>query len=138
MIIIYDKANTLNLPYSDKDGAVNYKMFVPGRNDVESEIWDAIKEYNEKNFDHYGRFLGPVNEEAAGDGPINYAALNVKELSVLIENTMDIGQLGDIEAAEKSREKGERKSVLKEIENQINKLAAFDKKIEDEKEKENN
>jgi hypothetical protein len=138
MIIIYDKANTLNLPYADKDGAVQYKMFVPGRNEVDSETWNAIKEYNEKRFDHYGRFLGPLNEEAAGDGGIDYAALSVKELSELIENTMDIDKLADIEAAEKSREKGERKSVLKEIEKQIDKLSAFDKQIADEKEKENN
>lgn len=132
MIIIYDKANTLNLPYADKDGAVNYKMFVPGRNEVDSEIWEAIVEYNEKRFDHYGRFLHPLNEEAAGDDGIDYAALNVKELSELIENTMDIDQLGDIEAAEKSRDKGERKSVLKEIEKQINVIGDFTKKVEDE------
>lgn len=132
MIIIYDKANTLNLSYCDKDGAIQYKMFGPGRNEVDSEIWDAIVEANKKRFEHYGKFLGPLNEEAAGDDGIDYAALNVKELSELIENTMDIGQLGDIEAAEKSREKGERKSVLTEIEKQINKLAAFDKKIEEE------
>ena len=138
MIIIYDKANTLNLPYSDKNGAVKYKMFVPGRNEVDSKIWDAIKEYNEKRFDHYGRFLHALNEEAAGDDGIDYAALNVKDLSELIENTMDIDQLGEIEAAEKSREKGERKSVLKEIEKQIDKLSAFDKQIEDEKKKEDN
>ncbi len=138
MIIIYDKANTLNLPYEAKNGTIKYRMFVPGRNEVDSEIWDAVKKYNEKNFAHYGRFLGPLNEKAAGDGPINYVALNVKELSELIENTMDIGQLGDIEAAEKGREKGERKSVLKEIEKQIDALSAFDKKIKDEKKKENN
>lgn len=134
MIIIYDKANTLNLSYADKNGAIQYKMFVPGRNEVDSEIWKAIVEANKKRFEHYGKFLGPLNEEAAGDDGIDYAALGVKELSELIENTMDIGQLGEIEAAEKSREKGERKSVLKDIEKQIDAISAFDKKIEDEKE----
>ena len=138
MIIIYDKANTLNLPYADKNGAVQYKMFVPGRNEIGSEMWKAIVEYNEERFDHYGRFLHALDEVAAGDGGIDYGALSVKDLSELIENTMDIDQLGDIEAAEKSREKGERKSVLKEIEKQIDKLSAFDKQIADEKEKEGN
>lgn len=130
MVIIYDKANTLNLPYADKDGAVQYKMFVPGRNEVDSETWEAIAKYNEKRFDHYGRFLHPLNEEAAGDDGINYAALGVKDLSELIENTMDLDQLGEIEAAEKSREKGERKSVLKEIEKQIEAISNFTEKVE--------
>ena len=138
MIIIYDKANTLNLSYVNEEGAVQFKMFVPGRNEVDSKIWEAIVETNKKRFDHYGRFLRPLNEEAAGDDVIDYADLNVKDLSELIENTMDIDQLGEIEAAEKSREKGERKSVLKEIEKQIDKLSAFDKQIEDEKKKEDN
>lgn len=138
MVIIYDKANTLNLSYADKNGAIQYKLFVPGRNEVESEVWAAIVKANEKRFDHYGRFLRPLDEKAAGDDGIDYAALSVKDLSELIENTMDIDQLGDIEAAEKSREKGERKSVLKEIEKQIDTLSAFDKKIEDEKKKEEN
>ena len=133
MIIIYDKANTLTLPYSTEKGNVKYVKFVPGRNDVDSEIWNAILRCNEKRFEHYGKFLRALDEEAAGDNGIDYAALSTRDLSELIENTMDIDKLADIESAEKSREKGERKSVLKEIEKQINKLAAFDKKIADEK-----
>jgi hypothetical protein len=130
MIIIYDKANTLSLPYVDEKKGVKYFKFVPGRNEVEKNVWDAILKYNGSRFDHYGRFLRPLNEEAAGDGDINYAALNVKELSELIENTMDIDQLGAIEAAEKSREKGERKTVLKEIEKQIEAISNFTEKVE--------
>ena len=130
MIIIYDKANTLNLPFVDEVKGVKYFKFVPGRNEVDSKTWEAILKYNGARFDHYGRFLRPLNEEAAGDDGIDYAALNVKELSELIENTMDIGELGEIEAAEKSREKGERKSVLNAIEKQIEAITAFDKKIE--------
>ena len=139
MVIIYDKKNTLKLSYIAANGKVRYVTFVPGRNDdIDSETWEAVVAANKERFEHYGKFLFPLNEEAAGDGDIDYAALSVKELSELIENTMDIDKLGDIEAAEKSREKGERKSVLKEIEKQIDALSAFDKKIADEKEKENN
>lgn len=138
MIIIYDKANTLTLPYSNEKGNVKYVKFVPGRNDVDSEIWNAILKCNKKRFEHYGKFLRALDEEAAGDNGIDYAALSVKDLSELIENTYDINKLGDIEAAEKSREKGERKSVLKDIEKQLDALSAFDKKIEDEKKKEEN
>lgn len=136
MVIIYDKANTLKLSYNTEKGKVRYVTFVPGRNDVDSEIWEAVVKANKKRFDHYGKFLHALNEEAAGDKGIDYAALGVRDLSELIENTMDIGQLGDIEAAEKSREKGERKSVLKDIEKQLDALSAFDKKIEDDKKKE--
>lgn len=132
MVIIYDKANTLNLSYADEEGAIKFKMFVPGRNEVDSKIWEAIVETNKKRFDHYGRFLHPLNEKAAGDDGIDYAGLSVKDISELIENTMDIDQLGDIEAAEKSRTKGERKSVLKEIEKQIETISDFTKKVEDE------
>ena len=130
MIIIYDKANTLNLSYVNEEGAVQFKMFVPGRNEVDSKIWEAIVETNKKRFDHYARFLHPLDEKAAGDDGIDYAALNVRDLSELIENTMDLDQLGEIEAAEKSREKGERKSVLKEIEKQIEAISNFTEKVE--------
>ncbi len=138
MIIIYDKANTLTLPYTDEKRNVRYLKFVPGRNEVESEIWKAIVEYNEKRFEYYERFLHALDEVAAGDGGIDYAGLSVKDLSKLIGNTMNLDQLGAVEAAENGREKGPRTSVLKEIEKQIDKLSAFDKQIADEKEKEDN
>ena len=130
MIIIYDKANTLNLPYVHESGAVKYYKFVPGKNEVEKKVWDAIVEYNGTRFDHYGRFLRPLNEEAAGDGDIDYAALKPKELSELIENTFNIDELIIIETAEKGREKGGRKSVLKEIDKQIEIISKEEAKLE--------
>ena len=128
MIIIYDKANTLNLPYTDESGAVQYVKFVPGKNEVESKIWAAVVKYNETRMEHYCRFLHALDEEAAGDDGINYAALNVKQLSELIENTMDVGELGDIEKAENQREKP-RKSILKEIDKQIEAISKFEDKV---------
>ena len=128
MIIIYDKANTLNLPYTDESGAVQYIKFVPGKNEVESKVWEAIVKYNETRMEHYCRFLHPLNEEAAGDDGIDYAKLSVKELSELIENTMDVGELGDIETAENQRDKP-RKSILKEIDKQIEAISKFEDKV---------
>lgn len=129
MIVIYDKANTLNLSYSDDKGAIQYKMFVPGENTVASEVWKAIIEANKERFEHYGKFLYALNEEAAGDGPIDYAALKPKELSDLINNTMDFDKLGEIESAENGRDKP-RKAVLTEIESQIKKIADRVEKFE--------
>ncbi|MCK5318358.1 MAG: hypothetical protein KAJ55_10600 [Anaerolineales bacterium] len=128
MVIIYDKANTLSLPYTDESGAVKYVKFVPGKNEVAKEIWNAIVKYNETRMEHYCRFLRPLNEEAAGDGGIDYAKLSVKELSELIENTMDVGELGDIEKAETQRDKP-RKSILKEIDKQIEAISKFEDKV---------
>lgn len=138
MIIIYDKANTLTLSYNTEKGNVKYVKFVPGRNDVDSEIWNAIVKTNEKRFEHYGKFLYALDEEAAGDNGIDYGALSPKKLSELIENSMDIDKLAEIEAAEKGREKGPRTAVLKEIEKQLKAFADLDKKIADEKKKEDN
>ena len=129
MIIIYDKANTLNLPYTAESGAVKYYKFVPGENDVEKVIWDAIKEYNEKRMEHYERFLHALNEEAAGDGSIDYAALSVKDLCELIENRMDIDKLAEIEAAENKRDKP-RQSILKAINKQIEAISKFVDNVE--------
>ena len=129
MIIIYDKANTLNLPYVDEVKGVSYFKFVPGKNEVDSKTWEAILEYNGSRFDHYGRFLRPLNEEAAGDNGIDYAALNVGETSELIENTMDVDSLIAIETAENQRDKP-RKSILKAIDKQVEAITNFEKKVE--------
>lgn len=129
MIIIYDKANTLNLPYIDESGAVKYFKFVPGENEVAKTIWDAIKEYNEVRMEHYERFLHALDEVAAGDGGIDYASLSVKDLCELIENRMDIDKLAEIEAAENKRDKP-RNSILKAINKQIEAISKFVDSVE--------
>ena len=129
MIIIYDKANTLTLHYVNKDKKVQKLKFVPGKNEVESKIWDAISEYNSKNMEHYERYLHPLNEEAAGDGDLDYHALNSREVGELIENTMDVAELEGFRASENTREKGPRATVIKAIDKQIKALDAFDQKV---------
>jgi len=129
MVIIYDKANTLTLPYLEGE-TTKYFKFVPGTNEVASETWAAIRDYNGARFEHYDRFLHALDEEAAGDEGINYSELTVRKLSELIENTMDVEKLVEIETAENGREKP-RTSVLKEIDKQIEKISNFEAKVEE-------
>jgi hypothetical protein len=128
MIIIYDKVNTLTLPYG-KGKQVKYVKFVPGRNDVDSAVWEKVKEYNETRFEYYDKFLHALNEEAAGDGELDYEALTAREVATLIENEMDVANLEKLRDLENERDKP-RVSVLKEIDKQIGKLNAFDNKVE--------
>lgn len=129
MIIIYDKANTLTLHYVDENKKVQKLKFVPGKQDVESKIWDAISEYNAKNMEHYERYLHPLNEAAAGDDGLDYDALNSREVGELVENTMVVAELEGFRVSEKAREKGPRATVIKAIDKQIKDLNAFDKKV---------
>ena len=129
MIIIYDKANTLNLYYTDESGAVKCNKFVPGENDIAKVIWDAIVKYNEVRMEYYGRFLHALDEKAAGDGGIDYAALNVNDLRELIENRMDVDKLIEIETAENKRSKP-RQSILKAIDKQVEAISKFVDKVE--------
>ena len=131
MIIIYDKANTLTLHYVNEDGKVQKLKFVPGKNEIESKIWDAISEYNAKNMEHYERYLHPLNEEAAGDGDLDYHALNAREVNELIENTMEVSELEGFRASEKAREKGQRASVLKSIDKQIRAINDFTDNVDE-------
>jgi hypothetical protein len=128
MIIIYDKVNTLTLPYG-KGKQVKYVKLVPGRNDVDSAVWEKVKEYNETRFEYYDKFLHALNEEAAGDGELDYEALTAREVATLIENEMDVANLEKLRDLENERDKP-RVSVLKEIDKQIGKLNAFDNKVE--------
>ena len=133
MIVIYDKANTLTLPYIDEKKSVRYVKFVPGRNVIESAIWALVKECNEARFEHYDKYLHALNEEAAGDEHIDYAALTVRELDELIDNTFEVGELGDIEAAEKGRDTP-RTTVLKAIDKQVEKISNTEARLAESRE----
>ena len=115
----------------NEDGKVQKLKFVPGKNEIESKIWDAISEYNAKNMEHYERYLHPLNEEAAGDGDLDYDALNAREVNELIENTMEVSELEGFRASEKAREKGQRASVLKSIDKQIRAINDFTDNVDE-------
>lgn len=128
MIIIYDKANTLTLPYDD-NGRVRYIKFVPGKNEVASEVWESVKEYNTVRMEHYARYLKPLNEQAAGDDGIKYDELSAAEVQELIENTMEISELEEIRSNENKRDKP-RKSVLNAIDKQVKAINDVVERIE--------
>jgi len=132
MIVIYDKANTLTLSYTDEDKKVQYKRFIPGTNEVEASTWEKIKEAilarpkGDEQWAYYQRFLRTMAED---NDTLNYDDLNGGELADLIENTMEIDALAEIEAYEDGRDKP-RKSVKTAIEKQIKKISDFNESVE--------
>lgn len=132
MIVIYDKANTLTLHYANESGGIDKFRFVPGNNELTSDMWNAIKEYNEKNMEHYERYLFPLNEEAAGDDGLQYEKLNAREVGLLIENCQDVDELEGLKIVETDGK--DRKSVLKEIDSKIKKITSFTDKVDADRE----
>lgn len=130
MIIIYDKANTLTLPYANDKGKIEYQRFVPGKNEVSSEVWEAINNSNASRMEHYCRYLKPLNEQAAGDDGIKYNELSVAKIQELIENTMDIPDLEEIIDKENHRDKP-RKSVIKSVNERIEYISKIEAKLEE-------
>ena len=135
IVVIYDKANTLSLPYVTGEGkkrAVKYFKFVPGKNVVSKEVWDAINaELGEDRMANHSRYLKPSEVEVTEDGGIDLDSVkNANDMCDLIENTMNLDELGKIEAYENNRDKP-RKSVLSAIEDQINEIEKFNKQVEE-------
>jgi len=121
MIVIYDKANTLTLTYVEAGGVKKF-TFVPGTNEIPAETWEKLKAATkEEHWDHYKRYLKPVTET---DEAPNLAKMDAKDLEELIENTMDLDALAEIESEEKRREKP-RKSVLSAIAKQAKEIQKF-------------
>jgi hypothetical protein len=130
MIVIYDKANLLTLTYVDgPEGKKSVKKFtfVPGRNEIPAEAWGKAKDAvlkrpnGEEQWAHYSRYLKPVVDN---DEPLDVVKLDAKDLEELIENTMQLEELAEIEAEEKKRERP-RKAVMKAIEAQAKKIRNF-------------
>lgn len=120
----YRKANMLSLPYHNKEGAVCFLELVPGRNDVEGEILDAVEKHlSEDKWDHYMRHID-IEEIVQEDGSEDYSELNAKDFIELIKGTMDVDKLclyAEYESGRKGSEKP-RKSVLDAIKDQDEKL----------------
>ena len=135
IVVIYDKANTLSLPYVTGEGkkrAVKYFKFVPGKNVVPSEVWDAINaELGEDRMANHARYLKPSEIEVKEDGGIDFDSIkNATEMCDLIENTMNLDELARIKVYEDNRDKP-RKSVLSAIEDQIGEIEKFNKAVKD-------
>lgn len=135
IVVIYGKANTLSLPYATGEGkqrSVKYCKLVPGRNEILKSIWDSINsELGEERMANYARHLKPLDVEVAEDGSINFDDIkNVGDMCDLIEETMTLDKLAEIETYENNRDKP-RVTVLRAIEDQKAEIEAFIKKVED-------
>ena len=117
----YQKANILKLPYHSKEGAVCFLELMPGRNDVDSAILEAVQKHlSEDKWDHYMRHID-IEEIVQEDGSEDYSNLNAKDFVALIKGTMDLDKLALYTEYEDGQEKS-RKSVLDAIEDQVDKL----------------
>ena len=127
VVVINNKAGVLSLPYFVK-GKAKYQDFMPGKNVLDAEVLEAVKEANEESWDHYSRHLKVRTEaEVAEGGSVNISDLTVNEAKDIISNTMDVKELGDFMAAEEADKN--RKGVKDVIEAQIEILEM--KKVED-------
>jgi len=137
MIVFYNVPNILYLPYTDKENQVREAKFVPGKNVIDSEIWEIIcTKYKEDFRNYYSscfKVLKPVREikdtdMAVGENVIDVYKLTVAELRDLIENTMEISELVSYKEAE-NKEK-QRKTVFELIDKQIQKVSSFTQKLQ--------
>lgn len=117
----YQKANMLSLPYNDKMGNVMFLELMPGRNDVDGDILDAVQKHlSEDKWDHYMRHID-IEEIVQEDGSEDYSDLNAKDFIPLIKGTMELDQLVMYAEYESGQDKP-RKSVLDAIKDQDEKL----------------
>lgn len=138
MIVTYGKANTLTLSYVEGEGktrAVKLFKFVPGENQIKTEVWEKIKETilsrpkGEAQLDHYLTHLNPLEEAGnAPDGSVDYSALNARDLAELIDNTMNLDRLSAIEDYENETDRP-RSTVLKAIEKQRKAINDFNEGV---------
>ena len=114
VIVINQKAGILSLPYF-VSGKPKYQDFMPGKNEVDAEILEAVKEANEESWDHYSRHL-KEEVEVSGES-FDVSLLTVNEAKTIIENTMSVSELEGFMEAESGNK--DRKGVKDAIEAQI-------------------
>lgn len=138
MIVFYNQPNTLTLPYTiitENEGKEikenDFFKFVPGKNEIDKDIWIAIKDAAGDDMDYYDTVLKifqPKEDEETGQEigeeikDINISKLNIHELKELVENTMEKEPLYDYLDLEKGRRKP-RISVLRAIKDRISKIS---------------
>ena len=114
VIVINQKAGVLSLPYFE-NGRPKYQDFMPGKNEVDAEVLDAVKEANEESWEHYSRHL--KQEIDMPEEGIDVSVMTVNEAKTIIENTMSVGELNEFMEAEEANKS--RKGVKDAIEAQI-------------------
>jgi len=127
--------------------------FLPGNNEIDPEIWNAIREgmsdTRKEHCDTILKVVQPTIDESGftigpNENEIDILEMNVNDAKVLIAGTASPDSEKDIAILEKYRkaEKGRkdmkpRKMVLKAIDEQIAEIQEHDKKREEEKDKSN-
>lgn len=134
VVVIYNKANTLNLPYrigEGKTSSVKFHKFLPGKNEVPQSIWESIKaEAGEERMDNHSRYMraieATVDEET---GKLDFESLKTAaEMIELVENIMSLEELEQVAEFENARPQP-RKTVLSAIEKQASEVQAFIDKV---------
>lgn len=154
MIVFYSNPNTLTLPYIDSNSQSKFFKFLPGKNHMSETIWLAVVKAAGKNIGYYETVLSvfqprksieieiPKNEDGEevmeievgkDEQEIKYSNLNVRDMSELIENTMDGEELKDYMKMEKNRAKS-RVTIMRLLEEKIAQISEIEevlKKKED-------
>lgn len=123
IIVISDRPNITSLPYNT--GKIKGVFdFLPGKNEIEHEVWSAIAREAGEDMKHYRTFLKPLEISPDESGKIDLAALSAEEFISLIDNTMDTGELSGFYGFESGGKS--RKTVLAAIAAQVERLNAID------------
>ena len=125
MIVVNKKPNITHLPYTAGKRKEIFS-FAPGQNQIDPEIWQAVKETAGKARmqAHYAKFLKPIGEEI--DAPVDPATLNAEDFIDLISGAMHLDLLEQYARAESSRRGGPRKSVMEAIDKQAAEIRAIE------------
>jgi len=119
MIVINKSITLTHLPY---DNGVRKCVFSfqPGKNEIEDEIFDAVKaEIGEHAWDaYYGDFLTPVG--------VDLSAIAHSDAVKLINGTFDPAKLKEYQTAEEAGKN--RQAILAAIEKQVTAVGEIDKK----------
>ncbi len=145
MKVLYSKANTLTLPYAI-DGKPGNFTFLPGKNDINAEVWKAVCTQHKVKFEAcYSQFLKvfqPVKTEQfpvefgnddlsiqieLGAEAVDFSSLSIQAAIELAKNTMNPDELREYLTIENGQ-KRVRKAVIKAIEEQLDEVDRFDQK----------
>lgn len=135
MIISYRRPNILYLPYIDpRDNVTKIHNFVPGKQSIEKEVWDAVNKYNKNDMEYYIQFFriigtGSNNGKNNEKETIDISKLKINEAIELISDTMEANELYEYRDQERARTPM-RKTIMKELEKKINEVVSIDKLIE--------
>ena len=137
IVVIYDKANRLTLPYKNPEGKGGLTMCIlnPGKNHVGVGVWKAIKEMQgEENWAHLSRHFQIKEIEGSERGSVS--DLETSAFLDIIENTFTLPELENYDILERNKKTGEvRKGILAAIKKQIKKVEATLADIEKKKKK---